>query len=217
VVAPPAACDAAQALARGTTIYRELLALGASPDGQRWPQTAVAGGVTARLGAQSRADRSPTSTDSACPVSHDLNSRTARCGPACRVVWQGVKKLGNGSVLLHEWANSDPLAGNACFRRRGGQITAGCRASRAWVADSVVHTKREEAVERLLGGRQDRWARLFRFGELLARRLTDTGTANVSNGPTLPLAGQVEDFPPRTVRPVGGEKKPAGGGSLLHT
>ena len=93
-----------------------------------------------------------------------------------------VKKLGNGSVLLHEWANSDPLAGNACFRRRGGQITAGCRASRAWVADSVVHTKREEAVERLLGGRQDRWARLFRFGELLARRLTDTGTANVSNG-----------------------------------
>jgi hypothetical protein len=128
-----------------------------------------------------------------------------------------VKKLGNGSVLLHEWANSDPLAGNACFRRRGGQITAGCRASRAWVADSVVHTKREEAVERLLGGRQDRWARLFRFGELLARRLTDTGTANVSNGPTLPLAGQVEDFPPRTVRPVGGKKKPAGGGSLLHT
>ena len=59
---------------RGTTMYRELLALGATPTlRDRWRPTAVAGGATAHA-AQHRADHPLLRPARRAPAAHDLNS-----------------------------------------------------------------------------------------------------------------------------------------------
>ena len=75
---------------RGTTIYRELRALGAKPDvartggGQQPPLVAQQ-----REAAQQRADHRLVRPNGIAQTLMTSTSRTARCGPACRVVWEG--------------------------------------------------------------------------------------------------------------------------------
>ena len=75
---------------RGTTIYRELRALGAKPEVARqvaansrrwWRNSGVA--------AQQRPDHRLVRPPGVTPALMTSTSRTARCGPACRVVWEG--------------------------------------------------------------------------------------------------------------------------------
>ena len=75
---------------RPSTIYRELKALGAAPNackagGGQQPPLVAQQRWTAQNGADDRPLRPPGRT----PTLMTSSSRTARCGPACRVVWQG--------------------------------------------------------------------------------------------------------------------------------
>ena len=80
---------------RARTIFRELTALGAKPDGRRTASRAMAavGGTTA--GCPQRRPHDPMGgPDGAAQTRMTSISRTARCGPACRVVWQGSDRYG---------------------------------------------------------------------------------------------------------------------------
>ncbi|MHA7685015.1 group II intron maturase-specific domain-containing protein [Cupriavidus sp. PET2-C1] len=75
---------------RGRTIYRELLRLGAPP---RVAQSAAA--LSRRwwqpIGDSPDTDHCLLRQPGTTPTRLTSTSRTARCGPACREVWQGMQ------------------------------------------------------------------------------------------------------------------------------
>jgi RNA-directed DNA polymerase len=71
------------------TIYRELKALGAKENvAKQGGGELRAGGATA-TGCSTGADHCVLRLSGSTPTLMTSSSRTARCGPACRVVWQG--------------------------------------------------------------------------------------------------------------------------------